>query len=296
MINNKIYFSIPGYFHQYDTNIALLKLKQKFPEKFYDDIIIDSIYDCFPNSIWNGGRVCLEKTVPIKDMKDILYTFNEFGLSIRHTFTNELLENTDLYDRLSNKILEISSNTLIKTGININSELLKNYIEDKYPNIFYFNWSATKCLKDIDEINHLSCNNLVIPSYQSINNNFEIINNLLYPNNIEFIVDECCFDKCPFYTSHYKKFNKEQLYINDYDAEICRCQQSPNYYERRTNRKHNISIDLIREKYLPLGFNKFKITGREEFPFNLIESYVNYFVKKEYRDFIRNSLLSEVYG
>lgn len=295
MINNKIYFSIPGYFHQYGVNIALLKLKQKFPEKFYDDIIIDSIYDCFPNSIWNGGRVYLEKTVPIKDMKDILYTFNEFGLSIRHTFTNELLENTDLYDRLSNKILEISSNTLIKTGININSELLKNYIEDKYPNTFYFNWSATKCLKDIDKINHLSCNNLVIPSYQFINNNFEIINNLLYPNNIEFIVDECCFEKCPFYISHYKKFNKEQLYMNDYDEKACGCQQIPNYYERRTNRKHNISIDLIREKYLPLGFNKFKITGREEFPFNLIESYVNYFVKKEYRDFIRNSLLFEVY-
>ena len=56
-------------------------------------------------------------------------------------------------------------------------------------------------------------------------------------------------------------------------------------------RDHYVSIDDIRDVYLPLGINKFKISGRSDHPVNIIENYVNYFVKPEYRDTVRNKLL-----
>ena len=57
-------------------------------------------------------------------------------------------------------------------------------------------------------------------------------------------------------------------------------------------RNHYVSIDDIRNTYLPLGINKFKIGGRHDSKVNLIENYVNYLVKPEYRDDIRNKLLN----
>ena len=112
---------------------------------------------------------------------------------------------------------------------------------------------------------------------------------------VKLLADECCFENCSNYEQHYIEFNKEQLYQLDFDINSCNCQQKLNYYDRRYNRKHNIHIEDIREKYVPLGFNKFKISGREDLPFNLIESYVNYFVKPEYKDYVRNALLHVVY-
>lgn len=292
-MDNKIYFSIPGYYSHYKLNIVLLEVMKYHKEKFNDDIIIDSAYDCFPGCIWNGGRP-IRGYVEIEEVEKIMEDFNKRGVSIRHTFTNALLQQEHFFDSFGNFILKESSKTTIKTGITLNSPLLKEYIENKYPNQFYFNWSATKCLSDIDEINKLSENNLVIPSYQDINNKWDKINQLEHLENIELIVDEACVDDCPYKNTHYLIFNVHQIYQNNKIKGCAFNSASPNYYERRTNKKHNISIENIRENYLPKGINKFKIAGREENDINLIETYVNYFVKPEHRDFIRNELLLAV--
>ena len=43
-------------------------------------------------------------------------------------------------------------------------------------------------------------------------------------------------------------------------------------------------IDDIFNKYVPMGFNQFKIEGRTSGMFNLMETYMYYLVKPEYRD------------
>ncbi len=292
-----IYFSIPGFIKHYELNKRLLTLKNTEPDKFYDDVIIDSIYDSFPGCIWNGGRRNADPLIPPKDISEIIRTFNLFNTSIRITFTNGHLTDNHLYDTLGNAILEYAKDSLIKTGININSDLLKQYIEYKYPNKFYYNWSATKCLRTVEDINFYSSgNDSIVPSYMFVNNNFKLLQQLEYPDKIELVVDENCLNYCPTYLEHYAEFDKEILCQDNYaDDFLCDCYQKDNYYERRVGKRHNISIEEIREKYLSLGFNKFKIAGREELPFNLIESYTRYFVKPEWKDYIRNDLLFTVY-
>ena len=46
----------------------------------------------------------------------------------------------------------------------------------------------------------------------------------------------------------------------------------------------HITPDDIFNKYVPMGFNQFKIEGRTSGMFNLMETYMYYLVKPEYRD------------
>ena len=49
----------------------------------------------------------------------------------------------------------------------------------------------------------------------------------------------------------------------------------------------HITPDEIWEKYVPMGFNQFKIEGRTSDLFNLIEHYIYYMIKPEYVDTTR---------
>ena len=65
------------------------------------------------------------------------------------------------------------------------------------------------------------------------------------------------------------------------------------YYTDYTKRDYYISLEDIRNKYLPLGFNKFKISGRSNSiatRINTIEVYTKYFIKPEYQDEFRNNI------
>ncbi len=288
-----IKFSIPGFFTHRKLNEILLDLyTYEKPYVFKEDVKIDSIYDSFPGCYWNGGRINHKGAIPIEEIKEIIkeYTY-KYKINMRLVFTNSLITNELLYDPLGNTILDLAP---IGTGITINSEDLKEYIEKKYPEKFYFNWSATKILKTVDEINKYSKNNTTIPSFLDVNNNFKILNQLKYKDNIELIVDDLCLPHCPNYYQHYIEFSKKNLYNISVKPEICSCKQEHNYYIRRVGKSHSISPKDIEKKYQPLGFTHFKITGREDFDIQIIESYVRYLIRPKWQNYIRNELIEKL--
>jgi len=61
-------------------------------------------------------------------------------------------------------------------------------------------------------------------------------------------------------------------------------------FEIRSLRTH-ISPDDIWEKYVPMGFEQFKIEGRTASPINVLETYMYYMAKPECRDEARFTLL-----
>lgn len=150
-------------------------------------------------------------------------------------------------------------------------------------------WSTTKGVNSLEETNELSKDRLTVLYYGM--NNTTALQKLEHPDNIEVLVSEACIENCPNRMNHYKSIGQLQLLQ---PSEPFKCPygcESYFYYEKPVTRDHYVSIDDIREVYLPLGINKFKIGGRQDHPVNLIENYVNYFVKPEYRDDIRNKLL-----
>ncbi len=278
-----IKFSIPDYYGFYGLNLFLIDLMKEQPDKFYDDIVIDSVYGSFP-CIWNGGRYYPGGT-SFENIKATIEPFNERGISIRHTFTNCLLEEKHLNDTLCNKICALTENPL--NGVNVNSQLMKDYIEKNYPQ-FYTMWSTTICEEDIDKINKLSKNNLLVLDY-NLNNNFELLKQLKYPHNIEILVCESCISNCPNRKEHYIHESNCQLYN---ETSLYDCPWAlRNFYHGSCLRPHHVDINNIRQNYLPLGIDKFKIMGRGRSAIEAVENYINYFVRPEYKDEIRNELL-----
>lgn len=286
-----IKFSLPGYWIKYRLNMVLLDLYKNEREKFYDDVEIDSFFDSFP-CIWNGGRVT-DGFTNIANIKATIAPYNNLGIGLRHTFTNSFITKDSLSDRLGNMICELTENSL--NGVNCNSDLMVNYIKENYPQ-FYLIWSTTLGVTDIEKINELSQDRLLVLDYR-LNNNFEALSKLKNPHNIEILVGESCIDHCPNRQNHYINISKQQGYISSENFECPNnCDGKWDYYNYIPKRDHYISIDAIREKYIPLGFTQFKISGRKDSDINNIERYVNYLVKPEYKDEIRNRMLLAIFG
>lgn len=294
MVNNPkiIEFSIPGFESQEKINYILLSFMDKDPDKFNDDIKITSCYDSF-TCVWNGGR---SKTLPLFKDKIVgtLDYLNHHGIELRYTFTNLLIDQNleVLNDYTANKILEITKEyQIMKTRINVSSNNLKDYISEKYPDTFYFMWSTTKDIKSINDINCITKTEMLVPSYD-VNNNFDIIDQFSHPENIELLCCEPCIEFCSNRKAHYESISRNQMHIDSKSFECPNNCEFYSYYDVVPKRRHYISIDDIRNKYLPLGINKFKITGRVDLPLNIIENYVNFLVKPEYKDEVRYKMLT----
>ena len=264
------------------------------PEKFYDDVKISSVFGSFP-CIWNGGRN-IHGEISERKIKDILSFYNSHEISIRNTFTNSLLTYPMYLDYIGNLICiyctQIGEQYNITNSCIINQDEFGKFIQETYPNLSII-YSTTKGLSDINDINKYSQNNLLIPSY-TINYDFNILTNLQYPNNIELLcIESGCQSNCPNRQLHEQLVNRINLKLNIDNNFQCSV-YNPYWYEGYNNPQIYIPINLIREKYIPLCLNKFKISGRGNSMINVInniESFINYFVYPQYKDYIRNKLL-----
>lgn len=299
-MNNEILFSIPGFYgNGLMLTQVLLDLYNNERYKFNDNIKIDSVYDSFP-CIFNGGRVTEFHRIEEKEIYAIINYFNKQGIQIRNVFTNQLLNLSNLQDPTTQLILKVSNEIgsfyNIKNGCTIHNKDVFKYIHNNY-NIQTI-WSTTLEIHDIDKINELSKDNVVIVSY-TFNNNFDLIKQFQHPENIEFLCfEEGCIENCPMRTTHTLLSSYQQLGYEMPNQKDFYCPKAKEgttfYYSSCRNRKYFISYKDMQEKYLPLGFNKFKIAGRMPVivtKINLIEYYIDNFIKSEYQNEIRNKIL-----
>lgn len=273
----KLYFSIPDFYHNFNINSALLQLMSSRPEMFHEDIVIDSVYGSFPSAVWNGGRMIMG-TPDAKNVDNTLNFFNSRGIACRHTFTNCLLEEKHMGDTWCNLLLKKSCNGL--NSVILNSEVLEHYLRENYPE-FPLISSTTKCIRSIEEFNR-ECEKdyqLCVLHYDFCNK-FDELRKITHPEKTEVIVNEYCGANCAARASHYRALSTEQL---SYAPSGFKCAHMVQSYSDVMNRPHYISYQDIVEKYAPMGFRHFKVVGRKALKPNVIEAYVQYFVKPEYQ-------------
>ena len=286
----KIVFSIPDFYHYYGLNMNLINMMEQHPEYFYDDVKIGSVYGSFPGCIWNSGRATIGQAT-YENIVATVAAFNQKGISVRHTFTNSQLQGCHLMDYYCNHILQITD-----TGINgctINLPILNEHIKKSHPN-YYRVWSTTKEAKTVEDVNKLSSDQITVLYYGM--NNTDALDKLEHPENIEVLVSEACIPNCPNRQQHYESIGKLQLIENSNGGFTCPngC-ESYYYYEMAAKRPHYVTIDDIRDIYLPRGIYQFKIGGRNDSVANVIENYVNYFALPEQKDNVRNRLLNDYF-
>ena len=284
-----INFYIPDFYYKNELNILLVRLIKEHPECFYNNVKIGAFYGSFPNCIWNGGRVCFGFSGK-EQVEETINTYYELNIPLRFTFTNCLIEEKHLDDYYCNMILELANNK--NNEILVNSPILEKYLRENYPN-YKFILSTTRCERNIDKINE-ACEKyfLVVPDSRD-NNNPAFFNQLKHKDKVELLTNPYCDPNCSYRKQHYTDLSRDQLELTQ--KAIVSCEVDKRSFFDITNMSHFISTDLIYKQYVPLGFEHFKIEGRTVHILDLIESYVYFLVKPEFKDQIRYVLIKSLW-
>lgn len=275
-------FHLPGLFEFYEFYKAFLPLFYEHREYFYEWVDIASIYGAPVDCIWGGGRIGMGDCNPL----DVLRLLQKYRISARLTFSNSLLRQEHLSDKKCNKLCELfEENKNTQNGIIVHSELLLEYIKKTYPG-FYFISSTTKVLTDFTEFLHEVRRkefDYVVPDFR-LNKQLERLNTLTdeEKNKVEFLCNECCYIGCKDRKACYENVSRKTL-GETVEDHICNAPGGNEGYlfSKAMQNPAFISVDDIKNTYLPAGFSNFKIEGRGLGSALILEFLLYYMVKPE---------------
>ncbi len=296
-----ICFHIPDFARHLKLNLLLVNSINDAPEMFHDGLKIASVFGAFPGMVWNGGRF-LGGTSEIASVKKILEMFNSRGVPLRFTLTNPLIAKEHLSDIPCNQIMRASDN-----GINeviVMSPVIEEYIRDNYPN-YPITSSTCKQIRGIDDVKEeLRKDYKYVVLDYNFNNQFDILEQIdeADRSRCEILVNACCTPNCPRRGEHYRTIGQDQInewthkknYLSKKPFSLIefKCEHMDNNIYDIAGFSTYVSPQDIFEKYLPMGFNQFKIEGRTVSDVNLLETYIHYMVKSEYKEKVRLKMLN----
>lgn len=296
-------FHIPDFNMHWELNLNLIDMIKEHPE-FFRDIEIASCYGCFSPALWNGGRTMAGFTANAQ-IENTIEQFNSRGVPIRYTFTNPTVTEEDLKDRFCNRICKMAENGFNEIIVNV--PLLEKYVRENYPKYPLIS-STVKQIRDTDAlIAELGKDYKLVVLDYNWNNDFEKLAKI--PEELrarcEILINPYCMPNCQRRGDHYialgecqrdacrlanhGNFNQQQALQRASEFE-CPC-PSYNFYKVQEFSTFIKSEDVF-GRYLEMGFCNFKIEGRTISLPNVLESYVYYMAKPEYRDRVRLELFT----
>lgn len=301
----KVGFHLPDFANQFKFNLVFITMLENCPQYFREGVEIASIYGTFPQSLWNGGRattgLCDTKFADI-----VIRTLNKHGIPLRFTFTNPMLEEKHLSDKFCNDIMKLADNGM--NEVIVNSPLLEDYIRKTYPN-YKLTSSTCKRITEPDKLlEEMKKDYSIVVLDYDFNNRFDILETLPDKERMEILVNACCDPECSRRTEHYRHLGLQQIAmcehiakkknkgfkLSDYGLSEMYCKCADRVIFEIKNLRTHITPDDIWGKYVPMGFRQFKIEGRTATRLNLMETYLYYMVKPEFKDEARCMLLGNL--
>lgn len=284
----RAFFHLPGLFEFYDLYQVFLPLFRRHREYFYNWCEIGSIYGAPADCLWGGGRVGGGERAP----EEVLALTQEYGISARLTLSNSLLRKEHLADAGCNRLCGVFSKAQSpQSGVIIYSDLLLEYLQKRYPGFYYVS-STTKVLTQFSQLeDELRRDDFryVVPDFR-LNKAFGRLRSLQphLKDKVEFLCNECCWFGCTDRKRCYEAVSRRNL--SSTAPEFC-C-KSPGADEgyRFSKAMENpgfISVDDIRNRYMPMGFSNFKIEGRGLGSALVLEFLLYYLTKPEYQIHVR---------
>ena len=280
---NKKLFKLPGLFEKFDLIKKVIEVYNAYPFVFKEGCIIDSVYGSNGGNL-NGGRAISECK---HNIKDILYFCEQNNVLPTIIMSNTLVTYEEAaHDANATKIINnfnVSTTNFCVANNDVKKWLLDNGVESC--NIIS---STTKCLNEKDLEKEAKLYGLVVLP-ENLINRFDIISKLSTEtrSKLEVIVNSACPLNCMARKNHYDYMSRIAL-KEKVPKFVC-----PNYnyagngflYEL-FNTPQFVSNKMI-NKYIELGINHFKIQGRTDSDYNLIETFAYYLVKEKYRIMFR---------
>lgn len=296
-----ICFHIPDFFNHFYLNLLVVNAVKRYPECFHDNLKIASAFGNFPGVVWNGGRF-VEGRIDMKMIRHIIKNFNELGVALRFTCTNPMIEERHFGDYFCNQILKTANNGL--NEVIVMSPALEEYIRKNHPG-YKITSSTCKEIRDIEGVKEelKKDYHYVVLDY-NLNNQFDLLEQIDEEerSRCELLVNACCIPNCPRRGEHYRtigmdhikewEYNRDPKHNSPFFKTNFTCEAMSKSIYDITEYSTHISPDDIFEKYLPMGFNNFKIEGRTLPDIALLETYIYYMVKPEHKDRMRFRLLS----
>ena len=295
-------FHLPGLRQNYPLNMLILNLLKTKPDWFREGVRIASFFGEFPTSLWNGGRPSNYDQCDASFIQNVIKNINAQGVSVRYTYTNMLLSEQDLQDPYCNFCMKAADNGM--NEVMIFSPILEKYIRENYPG-YKLNSSTCKEIRDIDKVNEELKKDyyLVVLDY-NFNNKFDELQKIKDKARCEILVNALCRPECPRRGDHYKNIAKNQRIMlknrkHPKDKQIplepwyCEYGEYNCIHTIQENSTY-ISPEAIWEKYVPMGFNQFKIEGRTANLFSLVETYCHYLIRPENQGQARILLLNNL--
>ena len=291
MEKHTAYYHLPGLFEFYDLYSVFLPLFRGPRDYFYDWCEIGAVYGAPADCVWGGGRVGFGEHEP----REVLKLMQEYGVSSRLTFSNSLLCAEHLSDRKCNALCALFGESKEpRNGVIIHSDILLEYLKKRYPEFYYVS-STTKVLTDFRQFVHeleREDFSFVVPDFR-LNKAFDKLNSLSasQKNKVEFLCNECCWFGCTDRKNCYENVSRKNLGENCPEHR-CKAPNAGNGYRFSEAMKNPgfISVNDIRNVYLPMGFSNFKIEGRGLGSAVVLEFLLYYMTKPEYQLNVREEI------
>jgi len=278
---------LPGFCVNFYLNQIIINLMKEHPDKFREGYQVGSVYGTFPGAIWNGGRAVFGLSCK-SDMTKIIKTYNNFGVPVRFTWTNSLLEEKHVHDTYCNLIMDLANNG--KNQVLVNSSALETYLMKEYPNFKYIS-STTKRITTLEGMKkELEQGYFMVVLDYDLNHDEEVLEALKdEAGRVEILVDEICYPGCPKRTTHYRDESLMQLTFDKGTTFDCPNRKTIPSFAECKKRPAFISNEEIGD-YIDKGYVNFKIVGRGLPQEMVLESYLYYLVKDEHREFIKQKI------
>ena len=297
----EIGFHIPDFVTPFRVNNILLDMVKAHPEYFHDGLKISSVFGAFPGSVWNGGRY-FGGSSDIRVIKDTIKVFNDKNIPLRFTFTNPMLKKEHLGDSYCNQILRAAAGGF--NEVIVMSPLLEEYIRTNYPD-FPVTSSTCKQIENMDSVkDELRKGYKYVVLDYNWNNRFEELERIdpADREKCEILINPCCTAHCPRRGDHYKYIGEGQIRAWEHERNPMNkqpykfkewdCQFMEGDIYDITDRGNFISAETVIGKYSQMGFRHFKIEGRHAPDVYILEAYIYYMVKPEYKAKVRLEMLS----
>ena len=289
--NPKAYYHLPGLFEFYELYRRFLPLFREKREYFYDWCEIGSLYGAPENCIWGGGRVSYGD----HDPQQALALAQACGISARLTFSNSLLRQEHLADPKCNALCRLfAGQSGVENGVIVHSDLLLDYLKRNYPQL-YFVSSTTKvltefaqCRQELDREEF----RYVVPDFR-LNPALEQWKTLSAQekDKVEFLCNECCWFGCKDRRRCYEVVSRQNLGEDCPDHRCAAPDAAGGYrFSKAMQNPGFLSVEAIRDVYLPMGFSNFKIEGRGLGSALVLEFLLYYLTKPEYQLQVREEI------
>ncbi len=279
-----INYYCPDFYKGFLLYKDIIKWKTKYPEYFYDNVNIKAIFGSFPNMIWNGGSVSISNKIFSSEIIEIKNFYKEHKIALQLTCTNSSISLYHLENEYCNNILSLLEDS--DNHVLVSTDLMYNYIKKNYP-LYKIDRSIVNTQEDYDWELALEkkYNNIVLPRRHCYNINFLNKIDNKYRNRIEILANDPCPISCPFINEHYKKFERLTLKQGkepDYENALQCINGIINQKLIPIDDRYIITKQDIEQKYLPLNYSEFKLSGRGNI-IKITESIIPYLIKPKYQ-------------